>query len=87
MAQQTDSVFKTSNSGWSDTATLNLTPTPFSVTFTWSGKSITVQLENGEDVLKLANIFSDFLANNGIPNTIKKDSESHDRAADTNQAN
>jgi hypothetical protein len=73
MAQQTDSVFKTSNSGWADTATLNLNPTPFSVTFTWSGKSITVQLENGQDVLKLANIFSKFLSNNGIPNIIIND--------------
>jgi hypothetical protein len=50
-----------------------LTPTPFSVTFTWSGKSITVQLENGEDVLKLANIFSEFLTNNGITNIIKNE--------------
>jgi hypothetical protein len=73
MAQQTDSVFKTSNSGWADTATLNLNPTPFSVTFTWSGKSITVQLDNGEDVLKLANIFSEFLTNNGITNIIKNE--------------
>jgi hypothetical protein len=71
--KQTDSVFKTSNSGWTDTAKLNLTPTPFSVTFTWSGKSITVQLENGEDVLKLANIFSEFLTNNCITNIIKNE--------------
>jgi hypothetical protein len=63
----------TSNSGWTETATLNLTPTPFSVTFTWSGKSVTVQLENGEDVLKLANIFSEFLTNNGITNIIKNE--------------
>ena len=68
MVQQTDSVFKTSNSGWTDTATLNLTPTPFSVTFSWQEQCITVQLENGEDVLKLAQIFSDFLTRNGIPN-------------------
>jgi hypothetical protein len=63
----------TSNSGWTETATLNLTPTPFSVTFTWSGKSITVQLENGEDVLKLANIFSDFLTSNDIANKVIKE--------------
>jgi hypothetical protein len=68
-----ESVFKTSNSGWTETATLNLTPTPFSVTFTWSGKSVTVQLDNGEDVLKLANIFSEFLTNNGITNIIKNE--------------
>jgi hypothetical protein len=69
--KQTNSVFKTSNSGWTDMANLN--PTPFSVTFSWSGKSITVQLENGEDVLKLANIFSEFLTNNGITNIIKNE--------------
>ena len=63
----------TSNSGWTETATLNLTPTPFSVTFTWSGKSVTVQLDNGEDVLKLAQIFSEFLTNNGITNIIKNE--------------
>ena len=68
MVQQTDSVFKKSNSGWTDTATLKLTPTPFSVTFSWQEQRITVQLENGEDVLKLAQIFSDFLTRNGIPN-------------------
>jgi hypothetical protein len=68
-----ESVFKTLNSGWTETATLNLTPTPFSVTFTWSGKSVTVQLHNGEDVLKLANIFSEFLTNNGITNIIKNE--------------
>jgi len=68
-----ESLFKKSNSGCTETATLNLTPTPVSVTFTWSGKSITVQLENGEDVLKLANIFSEFLTNNGITNIIKNE--------------
>jgi hypothetical protein len=69
-----ESTFKTSSSGWIDTATLNLTPTPFSVTFTWIGKSITVQLENGEDVLKLAKILSDFLTKNGIKNKIINES-------------
>jgi hypothetical protein len=68
-----ESVFKTSNSGWTETATLNLTPTPFSVTFTWSGKSVTVQLDNGEDVLKLAQIFSAFLTSNDIENKVIKE--------------
>jgi hypothetical protein len=68
-----ESVFETSNSGWTETATLNLTPTPFSVTFTWSGKSVTVQLDNGEDVLKLAQIFSDFLTSNYIANKVIKE--------------
>jgi hypothetical protein len=63
----------TSNSGWTETATLNLTPTPFSVTFTWSGTAIKVELEKGEDVLKLAQIFSDFLTSNNIANKVIKE--------------
>ncbi len=48
----------------------NLNDTPFSVTFKWQQTSITVQLDNGEDVLKLPQVFSDFLTKNNIPNTI-----------------
>jgi hypothetical protein len=70
MAQQTEPIFQTSNSGWTNTAKLNLAPIPFSVTFSWQEQRITVQLENGEDVLKLAQIFSKFLTNNGIPNKV-----------------
>ncbi len=44
---------------------------PFGVTFNWQYKSITVKLKNGEDVLKLANIFSNMLTENGIENTIE----------------
>jgi hypothetical protein len=62
MAQE--EVFKTSNS------MLTLNTTPFSVTFSWQGQRITLQLEKGEDVLKLAKIFSDFLTSNSIPNKI-----------------
>jgi hypothetical protein len=61
-----EEVFKTSDS------MLALNTTPFSVTFSWQGQRITVQLEQGEDVLKLAKIFSDFLTNNNIPNQIIK---------------
>jgi hypothetical protein len=53
-----------------ETPVINLPPIPFSVTFSWKEKSISVQLENGEDVLKLAHIFSEFLLNNGIPNKL-----------------
>jgi hypothetical protein len=42
----------------------------FSVTFTWRETSITVKLDNGEDVLKLAQVFSNALTNSGIPNTL-----------------
>ena len=61
-----EEVFKTSDS------MLALNTTPFSVTFSWQGQRITVQLEKGEDVLKLAKIFSDFLTSNNIPNQIIK---------------
>jgi len=40
------------------------------VTFKYLDKSLTVTLDNGHDVIKLGNIFSQFLNNNGIPNTI-----------------
>jgi hypothetical protein len=43
---------------------------PFSVTFSCKKKQIKVQLDNEEDVLKLAEIFSNMLTNNNIPNTI-----------------
>jgi hypothetical protein len=49
----------------------NLNDIPFGVTFKWQQTSITVQLDNGEDVLKLPQVFSDFLTKNNIPNTIK----------------
>jgi hypothetical protein len=45
---------------------------PFSVTFSHKEEYITVKLDNGEDVLKLAQIFSDMLSNNNIPNKIIK---------------
>jgi hypothetical protein len=56
---------------WCVTNVIN--STPFSVTFSFNNERITVQLDNGEDVLKLGNIFSDFLTNNGIPNTVTKE--------------
>ena len=49
---------------------LRLKSEPFSVSFTWEDKNIKVQLDNGEDVLKIAKLFSDYLTNNKIPNTI-----------------
>jgi hypothetical protein len=39
---------------------------PFNVTFRWGGKIIIVELENGEDVLKLADVFSNMLSANNI---------------------
>jgi hypothetical protein len=51
---------------------LSLKETPFAISFTWKEKTIKVELENGEDVLKLATIFSDMLSLNGIPHKVKK---------------
>lgn len=44
---------------------------PFSITFTWMDKYATVKLKNGEDVLKLADIFSNMLIENGIENILE----------------
>jgi len=52
---------------------INDLPYQVNVTFSWKGERITVQLENGEDVLKLPKLFSDFLTNNGIPNKVTKE--------------
>jgi hypothetical protein len=51
-------------------STLYLEQTAFSITFSWQESNVTVKLDKGEDVLKLGKIFSDFLTNNGISNTI-----------------
>jgi len=56
-----------------DKITSAVTNTPFNVAFSWKGERITVQLENGEDVLKLAQLFSDFLTSNSIPNKVTKE--------------
>jgi len=60
-----------------DTGILTLSPKyieqPFSVTFSYKEEYVTVKLDNGEDVLKLAQIFSDILSNNNIPNKIIKE--------------
>jgi hypothetical protein len=43
------------------------------VIFSWKEEHVTVKLENGEDVLKLAQIFSDFLTSNDIANKVIKE--------------
>jgi hypothetical protein len=58
------------NLSTTETPVLCLEQTSFSVTFSWQESNLTVKLDKGDDVLKLAKIFSDFLTNNGIPNTI-----------------
>jgi len=43
---------------------------PFNVTFTWGGQTIKVELDNGEDVLKLAAVFSNMLSANNISHKV-----------------
>ena len=49
---------------------ITLKEQPFSITFNYNGKSIEVKLKNGEDLLLIAKIFSDFLTKNNIDNII-----------------
>ena len=51
---------------------LSIQQTPFSMTFSWQGNDIKVELVNGEDVLKLADIFSKMLTENNIEHKIIK---------------
>lgn len=46
-------------------------PTPFSVCFTWQNETITVELKDGKDILRLASVFSLILTDNGIEHNIK----------------
>ena len=39
---------------------------PFNITFTWNKQSIKIQLTNGEDLFKIAYLFSEFLTKNEI---------------------
>lgn len=40
---------------------------PFGMVFSWKGKEVAINLKNGEDVLKLADLFEKLLENNSIP--------------------
>jgi hypothetical protein len=46
--------------------------TPFNIVFTWKEQTTTIYLVNGEDVLKLADIFSQLLKTNSIPHKVLK---------------
>ena len=60
------------NSNFLDSAiTTYIQPTPFSITFSWQGDTVKVELVNGEDVLKLADILSKVLTENNIEHKIK----------------
>ena len=49
---------------------------PFNATFSHKGDSVTVHLLNAEDVLKLADVFSQFLTENGIDNWVERKDKS-----------
>ena len=53
-----------------DFRTVPLEPTPFAITFNWKDNYTTVQLINGDDVFKLADIFSKMLTENNIEHKI-----------------
>lgn len=46
--------------------TNQLTEQPFNITFSWNKESIKIQLKNGEDLFKIAYLFSKFLTKNEI---------------------
>jgi hypothetical protein len=50
--------------------TLTLVDKTFNIAFNWKEKTVKIELENGEDVLRLATIFSDMLTTNKIPHKI-----------------
>jgi hypothetical protein len=51
---------------------INIPPNPFSISFAWQNASVTVELKNGEDILKLAHILSLMLTENGIEHKVKQ---------------
>jgi hypothetical protein len=55
-----------------DFRTIPLEPSPFAITFSWKGNYTTIQLVNGDDVFKLADIFSKMLTENNIEHKIVK---------------
>lgn len=67
---QNDNAFKLNVSTYNEPILRINSDYPFSVTFSWKEKIIKVQLDNGEDVLKLAEVFSKMLIRNDIQNTI-----------------
>ena len=50
---------------------LILNPETFSITFYWKNKYVKVKLKNGDDIIKLADIFSNMLIENGIESIIE----------------
>ena len=65
--ENTNNDFKLSTKSYTKLA---IQPTPFSMTFSWQDDQVTVKLVNGEDVFKLADIFSKMLTENNIEHKI-----------------
>jgi hypothetical protein len=71
----------TGNPNWNTTSntTVNsylytgpiIEPTPFIISFSWDGKDVTVSLKNGNDIFKLARIFTEILDANNVEYNIK----------------
>jgi hypothetical protein len=53
-----------------DFRVIPLEPAPFAITFSWKDNYTKIQLVNGDDVLKLADIFSKILTENNIEHKI-----------------
>jgi hypothetical protein len=46
---------------------------PFNITFTWNKETIKIDLKKGNDLFKIAFLFSKFLNKNGIEHNITKE--------------
>ena len=51
--------------------TIQLEPTPFSISFRWRDSEVKLTLKNGEDILKVGKLLSDIFSENGIEHTIE----------------
>ena len=50
---------------------MTIEPTPFNISFVWDDKDVSIKLKNGNDIFKLARIFTEILDNNNIEYDIK----------------
>jgi hypothetical protein len=51
---------------------ITLDNSPFNITFSWDGETAAIQLENGKDILKLADVFSKMLTENNVEHKLIK---------------
>jgi hypothetical protein len=50
---------------------ITVEPTPFNISFVWDDKDVSIKLKNGNDIFKLARIFTEILDKNNIEYDIK----------------